>query len=68
MTLSVLQRVKGDELKELYECTEQKQTVKSIMSNLIAKKFPRPLKEVSLDCLLDWHLWPICLTIHCEYK
>jgi hypothetical protein len=59
-------RVKGEELKELYESTEQKQTVRSIMSNLITKRFPRGLKEVSLDCLLDWHLWPICLTIHCD--
>jgi hypothetical protein len=58
---SLLFQESGDQLQRLYEKSQK--NVGSILSNKFAKKFPQGLFVVTIDDLLNWDSWPVCISI-----
>lgn len=55
-------------MKQLYDSAgKYKETVNRVVTKIFSNKFPRPLEEVTIDNLLDWDLWPICITIQSTF-
>lgn len=41
-------------------------TVIKVLKKIFEKEYPGGLSEVSMECLLKWDHWPICIKIYSE--
>ena len=51
----------------MYKMDKYREIVRNTLEKRFAKEFPHGLESVSEYQLLDWELWPVCITIHRKY-
>ena len=55
----------GAHIEKLYKSApKHKKVVGHLLSKIFSKEFTDDVTEVSLKNLLNWDMWPICLSIH----
>ena len=58
----------SEQLEQLYSKTKKyRETVGKVLSKIFAKQFPHGIKKVTIDDLLKWDMWPVCISIYSEY-
>ena len=54
----------SDQLKALHESTKKyRELVGKVVAKILDKKYPKDRQQISIEELLEWEFWPICIII-----